>query len=82
MSHRDAFQSAHLRGKRIDSLAHTSFHMRMDSKWHIWANNEPLKLNTCVWFIWDMFLTNRYHFEGPCGTTLPPALERHESEAI
>uniref|UniRef100_A0A672TCY9 NAD-dependent protein deacylase sirtuin-5, mitochondrial n=1 Tax=Sinocyclocheilus grahami TaxID=75366 RepID=A0A672TCY9_SINGR len=24
----------------------------------------------------------KYHFEGPCGVTLPPALERHESEAI
>uniref|UniRef100_A0A671MWR4 Sirtuin 5 n=1 Tax=Sinocyclocheilus anshuiensis TaxID=1608454 RepID=A0A671MWR4_9TELE len=23
-----------------------------------------------------------YHFEGPCGVTLTPALERHESEAI
>ncbi|XP_066533447.1 NAD-dependent protein deacylase sirtuin-5, mitochondrial [Hoplias malabaricus] len=23
-----------------------------------------------------------YHFEGPCGTMLPPALERHESEPI
>lgn len=23
-----------------------------------------------------------YHFEGPCGTTLPPALARHESEPI
>ncbi|TRY60344.1 hypothetical protein DNTS_013676 [Danionella cerebrum] len=24
----------------------------------------------------------KYHFEGPCGRTLPPALERHESEAV
>ncbi|XP_036377612.1 NAD-dependent protein deacylase sirtuin-5, mitochondrial isoform X1 [Megalops cyprinoides] len=23
-----------------------------------------------------------FHFEGPCGTTLPPALERHENEVI
>ncbi|CAK6966813.1 NAD-dependent protein deacylase sirtuin-5%2C mitochondrial-like [Scomber scombrus] len=23
-----------------------------------------------------------YHFQGPCGTTLPPALTRHESEVI
>ncbi|KAJ8367416.1 hypothetical protein AAFF_G00317960 [Aldrovandia affinis] len=23
-----------------------------------------------------------FHFHGPCGTTLPPALERHESEVI
>ncbi|KPP63159.1 NAD-dependent deacetylase sirtuin-5-like, partial [Scleropages formosus] len=23
-----------------------------------------------------------FHFQGPCGTTLPPALERHETEAI
>lgn len=25
---------------------------------------------------------HRYHFQGPCGTTLPPALARHESEVI
>ncbi|XP_012694921.1 NAD-dependent protein deacylase sirtuin-5, mitochondrial [Clupea harengus] len=24
----------------------------------------------------------RFHFEGPCGSTLPPALERHETEII
>ncbi|XP_048796349.1 NAD-dependent protein deacylase sirtuin-5, mitochondrial isoform X2 [Lagopus muta] len=24
----------------------------------------------------------RFHFQGPCGTTLPPALARHESEII
>ncbi|XP_067857823.1 NAD-dependent protein deacylase sirtuin-5, mitochondrial isoform X2 [Heptranchias perlo] len=24
----------------------------------------------------------RFHFKGPCGTTLPPALARHESEVI
>ncbi|XP_063056814.1 NAD-dependent protein deacylase sirtuin-5, mitochondrial-like [Engraulis encrasicolus] len=24
----------------------------------------------------------RFHFEGPCGSTLPPALERHETETI
>lgn len=24
----------------------------------------------------------RFHFDGPCGSTLPPALERHETETI
>lgn len=24
----------------------------------------------------------RFHFEGPCGSTLPPALERHETEPV
>lgn len=26
------------------------------------------------------FLCFRFHFHGPCGTTLPPALARHETE--
>ena len=27
-------------------------------------------------------LPSRFHFPGPCGTTLPPALARHETEII
>lgn len=50
--------------------------MKLDHLHALQTYNSHLQcVSVCV--MW-----HRYHFQGPCGTTLPQALAQHESEVF
>lgn len=57
---------------------HTS-HPALQVRFNVLSQSQIHYIHTRYRYI-QFLLCFRFHFHGPCGTTLPPALECHESE--